>query len=89
MRGFDYTICDMTLEITTHEEHKSGIVYEFNGNAVYAPASATERVNINLEDDHDAVRAVGSVHRETPPLSGFGYATTLQSPPDWGAGGEH
>jgi len=56
----------MALEITTHEEYESGTVYEFNGDAVYVPAGVTERVDIDIEDDHDAVRAVGSVHRETP-----------------------
>jgi len=56
----------MALEITTHEEYESGTVYEFNGDAVYVPTGVTEWVDIDLEDDRDAVRAVGSVHRETP-----------------------
>jgi hypothetical protein len=56
----------MALEITTHDEYESGTVYEFNGKAVYVPADVTDLVGVDLEDDHDAVRAADAVHRETP-----------------------
>jgi len=56
----------MVLKITAHEEYESGTVYEFNDSAVYVPAGVTDRVGVDLKDDHDAVRAAGSVHRETP-----------------------
>ena len=56
----------MALEITTHEEYESATVYEFNDSAVYIPAGVTDQVGVEVEDDHEAVRAADAVSRETP-----------------------
>jgi DNA-directed RNA polymerase specialized sigma24 family protein len=56
----------MSLEITTHKEYDTGTIYKFNGKAVFVPAGVTDQVGVDLEDDHEAVRAADGLHRETP-----------------------